>query len=259
MQRIDLKEIFNGLRSYKSAHRVIVKLNLWPLMSVPGILSCAYIILLIVFGAVYLDDMARYINANQMPEIIQGAVITVIVDVMLWFLLLAIGYMTYRQIILILFSSILAYISETVECKVYNEASVPFTLTFFFKDIVRSVIINTRSLALMFVMTLLAWLLVLVPLIGAIISPVLILGIQAYFSGTGLIDYTLERKRFSVRESIQYASEHRSNVIGLGLGFMLLLLIPIIGWFMAPGYGAVASTMATLEKVRGAPSERPPV
>ena len=253
MQRIDLKEIFNGLRSYKSAHRVIVKLNLWPLISIPGILSCAYIILLIVLGVVYLDDMARYINANQMPAILQSAVITVIIDIMLWLLLLVVGYMTYRQIILILFSPILAYISEIVECKVYDEASVSFNLTFFFKDIVRSVIINMRSLALMFVMTLLAWLLVLVPLIGAIVSAILILGIQAYFSGTGLIDYTLERKRFSVRESIQYAREHQSNVMGLGLGFMLLLLIPVIGWFMAPGYGAVASTLATSEKVRGTP------
>ena len=156
----------------------------------------------------------------------------------------------------ILFSPILAYISETVECNVYNEASVSFNLTFFFKDIVRSVIINTRSLALMFVLTLLAWLLVLIPLLGAIVSAILILGIQAYFSGTGLIDYTLERKRFSVRESIQYAREHRSNVMGLGLGFMLLLLIPVIGWFMAPGYGAVASTLATLEKVRGVPNKQ---
>jgi len=177
----------------------------------------------------------------------------VIIDIMLWLLLLVAGYMTYRQIVLILFSPILAYISEIVESKVYNEASAPFNLTFFFKDIVRSVIINMRSLALMFVMTLLAWLLVLVPLIGAIVSAILILGIQAYFSGTGLIDYTLERKRFSVRESIQYAREHRSNVMGIGLGFMLLLLIPVIGWFMAPGYGTVASTLATLEKVRGAP------
>ncbi|MDM8543670.1 EI24 domain-containing protein [Desulfococcaceae bacterium HSG9] len=253
MQRIDLKEIFNGLRSYKSAHQVIVKLNLWPLMSVPGILSCAYIVFLIVLGVFYLDDMARYINANQIPEILQSTVITVIIDIMLWLLLLVIGYMTYRQIILILFSPILAYISETVESKVYNEASAPFNLTFFFKDIIRSVIINTRSLALMFVMTLLAWLSVLVPLICPIVSAILIVSIQAYFSGTGLIDYTLERKRFSVRESIQYAREHRSDVMGLGLGFMLLLLIPVIGWFMAPGYGAVASMLATLEKVRGVP------
>jgi len=253
MQRINLKEIFNGLRSYKSAHRIIIKLNLWPLISVPGILSCAYIILLIVLGVVYLDDMARYINANQMPAILQDTVITVFIDIMLWLLLLVVGYMTYRQIILILFSPILAYISETVESKVYNEASASFNLTFFFKDLVRSIIINTRSLVLMFVMTLLAWLMVFIPLLGAIVSAILILGIQAYFSGTGLIDYTLERKRFSVPESIQHAREHRSNVMGLGLGFMLLLLIPVIGWFMAPGYGAVASTLATLEKVRGMP------
>jgi hypothetical protein len=36
-------------------------------------------------------------------------------------------------------------------------------------------------------------------------------------------------------------SNHKPEMFALGLGFMFILLIPVIGWFLAPTYGLVAS------------------
>ena len=39
------------------------------------------------------------------------------------------------------------------------------------------------------------------------------------------------------------------------MGFVLLLMIPVFGWFAAPGYGTVAATLAALEKINGSDQE----
>ena len=102
----------------------------------------------------------------------------------------------------------------------------------------------------MLLYTFLAWTLSFLPGVGVLISPPLILFINAYYGGFGLIDFTLERKRFSIKESFKFNQTHRGMTTGVGLGFVLLLMLPVIGWMMAPGYGTVAATLAAIEKIR---------
>ncbi len=96
-------------------------------------------------------------------------------------------------------------------------------------------------------MTFLAWLVTVIPVIGPPVSAFLILIIQSYYSGFSLIDYTLERKRYTVGESIAFAKRNRSRVTGVGMGFILIMFVPVIGWFAAPGFGVVAATLSSLE------------
>jgi uncharacterized protein involved in cysteine biosynthesis len=63
-----------------------------------------------------------------------------------------------------------------------------------------------------------------------------------FLAGHGFIDPTLERKGLDVRRSFQFARVNKLRVIGCGCGFTLLTLIPVIGWFIAPGWGIVAGT-----------------
>ena len=98
----------------------------------------------------------------------------------------------------------------------------------------------------MVVFILLAWLTIFIPIAGAVLAATLIFLIQAYFNGCALSDYTLERKNYSVKQRVRFTREHRAWVTGLGLGFMLVLFIPVLGWFIAPAYGTVAATLSTL-------------
>jgi CysZ protein len=203
----------------------------------------------VILGVIYFSGMSEYINEKWIPGFISGDTTFVIVSILLWLFLIIIGYLSYQQIVLIFFSPILGFLSEIVEKKIYNQEPPHFHIKDFFQDIIRSLVINLRNIGWMLFFTLIAWIIGVVPLVGAILAPVLIFLIQSYYGGFGLIDYTLERKRYTVSESIDFVHKNRARVTGVGMGFILLLLIPLIGWFFAPGYGATAATLAALDKI----------
>ncbi len=244
-----ITEFFKGILIYLKANRVIVKHKLWPYLLIPGAMSFCYVLFLIILGSVFFSDISGYINAHWLPGFLQGDAMVVIVAVLLWIFMVLVGYITYQQVVLILFSPVLGYISERVEFLICNKAPPDFNLQNLIKDIIRSLIINFKNLGLMLVFSLLALMVSIVPVIGAIISTSLILLIQSYYGGFGLMDFTLERKRYSVKESFEFNRGNRGLTTGVGMGFILLLVVPVMGWMTAPGYGTVAATLAALEKI----------
>ncbi len=248
-----VKELFEGLHAYIRAHRVISEHKLRIYVVIPGVMSVCYILLLIFLGRRYFTDISAYITSHWIPASIgsiKGDVTVTVTAVLLWILLLLIGYITYKQMILIVFSPILSYLSELTETAVYNEPAPEFSFKHLVKDIARGLIINLRNLFLTLILMMTAWVAILIPGFGPAVSTGLMLLIQFFYDGSGLMDYTLERKRYSVRESIQFVKANRARVIGVGMGFMLILVIPLVGWFAAPSYGTVAATLATLDKIR---------
>ncbi len=244
-----VKEFLQGIKAYAKGNRVIFKYNLWPYMILPGMMSLLYVLLLIFAGTVYFPDLSGFIMEKWIPEVIKGGIMGVITSVLLWIFLIFIGYMTYKPVILILFSPVLSYLSEITENAVYNRQSPDFDFKQLLKDILRGLVINMRNIFLMLMFIFLAWLLIFIPVIGAVFSAIMIFLIQFFYDGSGLVDYTLERKRYSVRESIRFVRSNRARVTGVGMGFFLLMLIPVAGWFTAPTYGTVAATLAALEKI----------
>ncbi|MBA4367161.1 MAG: hypothetical protein C0403_05930 [Desulfobacterium sp.] len=244
-----LKELFAGILIYKKAHQVIIKQKLWPWIAVPGVMSFCYLLFLAISGMIFLPELSAYINENWVPGFMSGGVTYFMVSILLWLFLMIIGYLSYQQVVLIFFSPILGFLSEMVEAGMYDLKLPQFTVQNFVKDILRGLAINMRNFGWMLFFTGIAWLLCILPLVGALISTALLLLIQSYYSGFGLVDYTLERKQFSVSDSIAFVHDHKARVTGVGMGFVLMLLIPVIGWFFAPGYGTVAATLSALEKI----------
>ena len=244
-----LKELFKGIGCYFKAMRVISKYKLWPYMTLPGIMSLCYVFMLIILGSVWFSDFALYINENMIPDFMQGGFMQVVVAVILWLLLIITGYITYKEVVLIFFSPVLSLISERVEKLLYNQPPPVFKIKDLITDILRGLHISLRNLLYMLSLTLAAWLTAFIPLIGTIASPVLIIIVQSYYGGIGLVDYTLERKRYSVSKSLEFARSNRGRMTGVGAGFFLLLFVPVLGWFAAPGLGTVAATIAALEKI----------
>jgi CysZ protein len=216
-------------------------------MMIPGILSLLYVLILLIVGAVYFSDISAYITQRWLPDFMKSGIMRVVTSIMLWIFLLLTGYITYKPVIMILFSPMLGYLSEVVEKSVYNSAIPDFDFKEMLRLAVRGLYLNLRNLAFMIILSLMAWLLVLIPLLGMLISPILLALIQFYYDGFGLMDYTLERKGLSARDSIRFAKSHRAAVMGVGSGFMFLMMIPFLGWFTAPSYGTVAATLAALE------------
>ena len=123
----------------------------------------------------------------------------------------------------------------------------------YMNDIGRGLIINVVNLGLELILVFFAWLLGFIPVVGFVLSPILIFLIQSFFAGFGLADYTLERKRISVGKANKHAYSNILEMMGIGSGFLLIMFIPFIGWFFAPTVGTVAATLVTLENLEGKP------
>ena len=241
------QEIYQGLQAYQRANRFVFKHRLWPYLILPGLLSLAYFPIIIFLAYVYLGDLATFVHAHLIPSFLRWKATVYMLAAILWIITLLLAYMSYKYVVMIFFSPVLGHLSEVTEKKTLGTEPPTWNFKGFIHDLVRALIINLRAIILTILLTSFAWLTVFIPVAGAIISPILMFLIQFYYTGCGLIDPTLERKKYSVRESVRFASDHRAAVTGLGLGFTLLLMIPMVGWYLAPSYGTIAGTISTLE------------
>ena len=113
----------------------------------------------------------------------------------------------------------------------------------------RSISLALRNLFYEIGFTLASYLLNLIPPAIPVI-PFVVFGIESYYAGFGLMDIVLERKNMTKQQTIDFVRRNKGLATGLGLPFMAMNFIPIIGWFLGPTLGTVAATTATLEALR---------
>jgi CysZ protein len=77
----------------------------------------------------------------------------------------------------------------------------------------------------------------------SILTPLMTFVVLAYYNGILMMDYSLERNGFTIQESRVIYKQNKSLLFALGLGFMFILLIPVIGWFLAPTYALVGGAL----------------
>jgi CysZ protein len=145
----------------------------------------------------------------------------------------------FSTVFLIIGTPFFSFISSKTE-EILSGNTYNFSWTVFLKEIKRGISISVRNSIKQFGLILLITLFALIPLVD-IVAPLITFNVQAYYNGILLTDYTLERQGFTVKQSEEFYSAHKPEMFAIGLGFMFLLLIPVIGWFIAPTYGLVAS------------------
>jgi len=244
-----INNFLNGIGYYAKAHQVILKHRLWPYMMIPGILSLLYVLVWVIVGSIYFPDISTYITDNWLPNFMKGGITQILTSMLLWIFLILIGYLTYKPVIMILFLPVLGYLSEITEKVVYQQPIPDFDVKELIRLGIRGLYLNLRNLARAILFSILAWLLIIIPIIGGVVSPIIIALIQFYYDGFGLMDYTMERRGLSAAESIRFIKANRGKVMGVGSGFMLMMVIPFLGWFAAPSYGTVAATLAAAESI----------
>jgi len=145
----------------------------------------------------------------------------------------------FSTIFLVIGTPFFSYISSKTE-EIITGRTYQFSWNTFLKEIKRGISISFRNSIKQFGLVLVITLLALIPLIG-FVAPLLIFMVQVYYNGILMTDYTLERQGFTGKQSDLFYNTHKPEMFAIGLGFMFLLLIPVVGWFIAPTYGIVAS------------------
>ncbi len=157
-------------------------------------------------------------------------------------------YFISGNIILIILSPVLSYISEKSE-KIIRNKTYNFNLSKLVKQIARSILLSLRNITIQLLLIIGIIIISFIPIIGWIISPfslVLIILINAYFLGFSFLDYSFERKELTINQSILIVRKNKGLAIGYGLIFYLTSLIPFIGGLLAPFFAIFITVAATI-------------
>ncbi|RNC88252.1 MAG: coproporphyrinogen III oxidase [Winogradskyella sp.] len=221
-----IQNIFKGLQVYSGAYGLISKLKLWKYFVIPMIISL--VVFILIFAAAYglSDNLGAWI-ANIWPWEFGKETFTAISTFISGVVILALGIIVYKHVIMALSSPFMSPVSEKIEAYYTGKPAENYTNTTFTKQLIRSIRIGIRNLAKELIYTLPILLLKFIPIVN-IFSTALLFLVQAYYAGVSNMDYTLER-HFTYRESIAFIKKHRGLAIGNGIGFLLLLLVPVIG------------------------------
>jgi CysZ protein len=242
------KDFFFGLRTYTQALHFIFRKRLAWFFLFPLLLN----ILLFWFGWEYINGLADYSenflknwldleNANfwgsGFLKATIGGFVWVVFKV-LFFLIFAYfgGY-----IIIILLSPVFSYLSERTE-QLQTGNDYPFQFKQLLKDIIRGVRIAIRNLFIELLLTILIFFLSFIPIIGWF-SAILLFFISAYFYGFSFLDYAIERKKLTPKQSVQFMRENKGIVIANGFVFSLCLIIPFCGVSFS-SFAAIISVVA---------------
>ena len=265
-----ISELTEGIESYRTAIGLLSKHKLWKYVVLPGLISIAMAIGLIFVTMGILEYLGKLdYTPGWLDEGLSGvggwlAGVSWLEKPIAWLSRFSAGFakvlsvlistgillFLFKYIIMVVIAPFMGMLSEKVESIQTGNPPPKTTAKQFVQDIIRGLRIALRNIVRELFFTLVFMLFNgLIPLVGSIISAVAIFWVQAYYAGFGNMDYTLERRRFSVRDSVRFVGTHKGLAVGNGAVFLLLFLIPVVGWFLAPAYGTIAATLTSLKRL----------
>ena len=249
LQRLKSYEqaITSSLPVFFDAHQLIVKHRFKTFLLISGftfLLLFSFSIRLLLKGVETLEDPITEFSLPYLDQFltINSETITKGIASFFWLVKLAIDSnkdALFASVFMVIGTPYFSYISSRTEEAVTGK-KYPFHFWTFLKEIKRGIVLSVRNSFKQLGWLLLISLIAFIPIIG-LIAPLLTFIVQAYYYGLLMTDYTLERQGFSVKESQVYYRQHKPELFAIGLGLMFLLLIPVIGWFLAPTYALVAA------------------
>ncbi len=251
-----IKDFWLGLYSYYKAFVVIIQYNLWLFFLVPIALSIA-----LYFSANVVKEELIGINLSEALSAIdfekefseikfQGVSADsgelLILGAKLIFVIIAFKFNKY--LVLLLLTPMNAMISARIE-RLLTGNRYKFNFNQYVEDIYRGVNFVLRNLARQAFIYLLWYLLVFMFPFLDMFSFYIIFLVGAFYYGASLMDYTNERRRLSMEESVQFIRQNAGMAMAIGGVFYSLFFVSIIGIILAPVLGVAAATLAIHNKI----------
>ena len=245
-----MRAFFAGAKSYWRAWRLAWKEHMWPLLLVPGLIGLFYFPLVAFLTFRFGGRAAGNLRDQWLPEFLKQKFLFFLVTIALWILGLYLGFVLFRNVVMILYSPVLSYLSRKTEEKLTPGARLPPEPDRVLKGALRGITMSLTSLGIAIACFCICVVLLLVPIVGQIAMAALLPISQMFLAGHGFLDPTLERRHIGVGQSFRFTWRHRYHALGCGAMFLLLAMIPIVGWFFAPTLGIVAGTLIALETIK---------
>ena len=241
------EQIASGLAAYPKAIRLIRANKLGKYLVLPVILNII-VVLALVFSGLGIGDWIGAVierHTETMNGWIQAAMVAIkiVLPIIFFIVFIFIG----GTIVNVLMSPIYTMLSEKTET-ILTGKEFPFDAKQTVKDIWRALLIAIRNTAKQLLLTALCLLLNIIPVIGSVASISLIFVINAYYFGSGFMDYTFERWRYSVKESSKGTSELKYLAIANGAVYSLPLYL-FCGTFIAAFIGGASAVAAPISQL----------
>jgi CysZ protein len=238
-----MKGIHLAFESYIEAFTIVSKAKLKKYYFFPGIISIVLLLLFYFIGDFFsfklFDFIEKFFNLSK-----YGKLVYVLLKLTITVVAFLIYFLIYKALLLVFLSPVLSYVSEKTEFYI-NEK--PYEIGFIknLKLAWRGIVISSKGFIREMIGTLIITLLSFIFPIN-ILVPLMLYLIQSYYTGFSFMDYTLERHDFNAEHSFKFLKENKLFAITSGGIFIILFLIPVLGFFMAPILAAVAITRGTL-------------
>ena len=210
-----------GVKSYINAIRFIKKHKLWVYLFFP----------IIIFFAIYytgftFQELKRNYAADEDAGMIKKVWYFFVSGFFLMMSYVIFNFMRY--ILIILISPVLSIISEKVE-KIITGNKYQFNLEQLAKDIKRTINLAIRNVFFEFgivygvvsILYIIFWIVPAPAGTAQFISTQFAMIVAFYYYGFGFIDFMNERRRLTIKESVNFVKKHRGFAIALGLVFTL--------------------------------------
>ena len=254
-----LKEFFIGLKSYKNALDFIFKNKLAIYYLAPLLVAFLFIIVSIFGISIFTDWLDELYQAwfgitvkdtsfellTEYKEFFSGAgtvMITILLKILMYFLVFRVN----KYVTLIILSPVLAYLSERVD-QIQTGKEYPFNSAQFLKDVGRGVLLASRNMIIEFTWVIALWTATFFIPILLPFTAIILFFVSAYYYGFSMIDYSSERRRLSIRESLHFIQKRKGLTLGNGVVYQLLVSIPFFGAIVAPITAVVAATLSIHE------------
>ena len=244
----------DGLRAYTRVAGTLTRYKLWHYLLLPAIVSLVISTGLIIAMFIAGGNIAGWVDAKvNLDTAWLDKLVTYSAGVLAFIAMLVGFFFLHKHIVIVALSPFLGRIAENIIRASDGEKPTPALTTA--QSIRRAAHISIRSVVFELSVT--------IPLIacGFIFPPLSLITtplaflIEARFVGYGLIDFPLEYRGYTVAQSIQYSKSHRAESTGIGTGYILLMLIPVVGWMFAPTFGTAAGTLKTLDEFKRSKSK----
>jgi len=239
-----IKKIVFGLKMYSASLHLVSTLKLWKYFLIPMVISLLTASVVGLLAWTLSDNIGHWV-AQIWPWDTGAVIFDRVMQFLSAALIIVIGFILYKHIVMALSAPFMSPVSEKIEQHLLGKQHT-HRETSFSAQLWWGIRINMRNLGMELLLTIPILLLNFIPLIGNILSVVLLFLTQAYYAGFGNMDYTLER-HFDYAKSIQFVRNHKGQAIGNGIVFMLFLFIPLVGVILVLPLSVSAATKQTVE------------
>jgi len=164
-----MNQFVAGMKDYWRALALVRRHHMWPWLILPGLISFAYFPGVSVGTYFFVADAETYLRDHLLPGFLKQRTFSIIITAALWLAAIYIGFMLFRNVILIVYAPVLGYMSARMEEKLKAGSLQTVPPVKFLKATMRVIGMSLLSLGLSLASLVLGVGLLIIPLLGGVL------------------------------------------------------------------------------------------